>query len=216
MPAAAAACPSNRPSAYHRRRHRKPWLLALRRLWSHGYCDQRIAEMLTDLSADTIQWLEQHNQWSRGEIEEQLQPHASGLSWSRRQVWYYRSQVLDLPRCCPREHRSHANDCTRAVYLGWGHLAPLTRGELRLVHDLHTNGPGTLADLEQRTGLALTRRRAGRRTPLRRLLDRAIATMSRIAGRAAPVYALAAGIVRRSMHAFSHAAEAFVSGMRVG
>lgn len=200
-----------RPAEYHQRESREPWLLALRRLWARGYSDRRIAEALSDLSAERIAWLERYQLWQRDEIEDRLEPLASGLPWTKRQVCYYRGQVLGLPAHRDRSRgRPHSHEATRALGLGWGHLMPLTPTELQLVEDLARQGPGTRRQLESRTGLKLKRAGQPRATPLRRLLDRAIVVAQ--ATLPVPIYTLASGITRRPWQVLARRQEAFLAG----
>jgi hypothetical protein len=193
--------PPDRSAAHRGRRSTEgPWFVALRMLHSRGWSDREISEALVDLSAEAIGWLTRTERWK--ETDKMLAPD-SGEPWTRRQVEYWRRR-LGLPG------KRHRHDCgsqgrpyqvaqhLRAVAAGWGHLGPLSAGELAVVEALSGGAVMTRRSLERETGYRLAWLTAGRRHPLRRLRDRGLVVVAGGGyGGRAPLYALSPDVTRR-------------------
>jgi hypothetical protein len=190
-----------RSGLYHRRSESVWHLLALRRLQRRKWTDGEIALALSDLSVSNIVLMEKHNLWSDEDVDGARMPGAGGPPWTRQQVRYYRRKLKLTGakgryrhECGSPFHHQQVKVNQHAARLGWGHLTPLTPGELKLIESLATEGSGTRKDLEERTGLLLDASRCGRRSPLRRLQDRSILAIVQL--QPVPVYGLAKGVHR--------------------
>lgn len=122
--------PGVRPKAYHRTENRGPWLRALSRLASEGWCDTRIAAALTLLGRQHLEAWEA-KRFSLGALDGLLDEAAecsqSHLPWTAASVGYYRRSLgkyrqrpsaADLVEC--NRIRMRAAQARR----GWGHLLP--------------------------------------------------------------------------------------------
>lgn len=154
-----------RPGHYRKSRWWEPALEALAR---RGWSDRQIADALTDLNPEAVEWMQRHDDWKAATVERLSDPGAGG-AWTRRQVQYHR-QRLNLPGRhrrlqCAADHRADERRLYQARQ-GWGHLLPPydeVRQRWLPGHELQKREVDILTALRDRGSLTLKELSKGKR-----------------------------------------------------
>lgn len=180
---------------------RSAWELAIRRLYSRGWTDARIADALSSLTRAEIARIEANSQWNKEHVEGGL--HRRGeREWTPRQVTYTRRRLglagrKHRPECGSLVEARWIKIRTRLSVAGWGNLInrheDLSASEMLVIEALASR-PMSRAELEIATGVDLVRKRTGRETPLQKLMSRSIVVQS--GDYHHRIYRLAASVLR--------------------